>query len=195
MAGRKEPVKTLTIDGKAIHIRAFERSDVVAVGQFAAQLPTHDLLFLSRDIQHARVIEAWQQAIADGEIDSLIAVDNDAVVATSAIVRDPLSWSPHVAEIRLLVAPSLRGHGLGRVLLEQSVRIASERGAIKLTARMTPDQRGSITLFEETGFRGEAMLRDHVRDRDGNVFDLAILSLDLRRAGDLQASWGLDAPN
>jgi L-amino acid N-acyltransferase YncA len=64
-----------------------------------------------------------------------------------------------------------------------------------LTARMTPDQRGSITLFEETGFRGEAMLRDHVRDRDGNVFDLAILSLDLRRAGDLQASWGLDAPN
>lgn len=187
-------MKTLSIDGKTIAIRAFERSDVVAVGAFAAALPAHDLLFLSRDIQHARVIEAWQQAIADGEIDSLVAVSGDKVVATSAIVRDPLSWSPHVAEIRLLVAPDMRGHGLGRVLLEQSIRIAGERGAIKLIARMTPDQRGSITLFEESGFRGEAMLRDHVCDREGNVFDLAILSLDLRRVGNLQASWGLDAP-
>jgi L-amino acid N-acyltransferase YncA len=187
-------VKTLSIDGRTIAIRAFERGDGVAVGAFAAALPAHDLLFLSRDIQHARVIEAWQQAIADGEIDSLVAVDGDAVVATSAIVRDPLSWSPHVAEIRLLVTPRMRGHGLGRVLLEQSIRIAGERGAIKLIARMTPDQRGSITLFEETGFRGEAMLRDHVRDRDGNVFDLAILSLDMRRASSLHASWGLDAP-
>jgi L-amino acid N-acyltransferase YncA len=186
-------VKTLTIDGRTIHIRGFERGDVVAVGQFAATLPPHDLLFLSRDIQHARVIEAWQQAIVDGEIDSLVAVDGDTVVATSAIVRDPLSWSSHVAEIRLLVAPSMRGHGLGRLLLGESIRIAGERGAIKLIARMTPDQRGSITLFEETGFRGEAMLRDHVRDRDGKTFDLAILSLDLRRADGVHASWGLDA--
>ncbi len=186
-------MKTLRIEGKTIEIRAFERGDVVAVGAFAAALPAHDLLFLSRDIQHARVIEAWQQAIADGEIESLVAIDGDTVVATSAIVRDPLSWSPHVAEIRLLVAPSMRGHGLGRLLLGESIRIAGERGAIKLIARMTPDQRGSITLFEENGFRGEAMLRDHVRDRDGKVFDLAILSLDLRRADGVHASWGLDA--
>ena len=164
-------MKTLMINDSTIKIRAFGRNDVVAVGQFAAGLPAHDLLFLSRDIQHARVIEAWAQSIADGEIESLIALDGDKVVATTAIVRDPLSWSSHVAEIRLLVAPAMRGHGLGRVLLTESIRIASERGAIKLIARMTPDQRGSITLFEETGFRGEAMLRDHVRDRDGNVFD------------------------
>jgi GNAT superfamily N-acetyltransferase len=176
-------VKTLTVDGRDIQIRAFERGDVVGVAAFAAALPVHDLLFLSRDIQHARVIEAWQQAIADGEIESLVAIDGDTVVGTSAIVRDPLSWSPHVAEIRLLVAPSMRGHGLGRVMLDAS---------IKLIAQMTPDQRGAIALFEETGFRGEAMLRDHVRDRDGRVFDLAILSLDLRRAENSRASWGFD---
>lgn len=184
----------MTIDGRTIEVRAFERDDMLAVGQFAAALPAHDLLFLSRDIQHARVIEAWQQAIVDGEIDSLIALDGYDVVATTAIVRDPLSWSSHVAEIRLLVAPALRGHGLGRLLLAESIRIAAERGAIKLIARMTPDQRGSITLFEENGFRGEAMLRDHVRDREGNVFDLAILALDLRRSGSVRTSWGLDDP-
>ena len=186
-------MKTLSIDGRTIEIRAFERGDVVAVGQFAAALPIHDLLFLSRDIQHARVIEAWQQAISDGEIESLVAIDGDTVVGTSAIVRDPLSWSAHVAELRLLVAPSMRGHGLGRIMLDASIKIASERGAIKLIAHMTPDQKGAIALFEESGFRGEAMLRDHVRDREGNVFDLAILSLDLRRSGALRQSWGFDS--
>lgn len=185
-------MKTLTINGRMIEIRAFERGDVVAIGQFAAALPAHDLLFLSRDIQHARVIEAWAQSIADGEIESLIALDGNTVVATTAIVRDPLSWSPHVAEIRLLVAPSVRGHGLGRLLLDGSISLAGERGATKLIARMTPDQRGAIALFEESGFRGEAMLRDHVRDRDGKVFDLAILALDTRRARDAKASWGFD---
>ena len=188
-------MKTIEANGRTICIRAFERDDVVAVGAFAAALPPHDLLFLSRDIQHARVIEAWAQSIADGSIESLIATDGIRVVGTTAIVRDPLGWSPHVAELRLLVSPGMRGHGLGRILLDGTIALATERGATKLIARMTPDQRGAIALFEESGFRGEAMLRDHVRDRDGAVFDLAILSLDVRRARDAKMAWGFDTYN
>lgn len=186
-------MKTLKADDKNIHIRAFERGDIVELSRFAAALPPHDLLFLRRDIQHARVIEAWAQAIDDGEIDTLVALDGASIVGTSAVVRDPLSWSPHVAEIRVLVSPEVRGLGLGRILLDGCITIAAERGATKLVANMTPDQKSAIALFEESGFRGEAMLRDHVRDREGQVFDLAILSLDLRRAGARQASWGLDS--
>jgi len=172
---------TLVRGDTTITIRPFSRDDAAAVAAFAESLPEHDLLFLSRDIKHARVIEAWVDAIAAGEIDSLIASDGDRVVATTAIVRDPLGWSAHVAEVRLLVSPMLRGKGLGRALLDASIALAADGGATKLTARMTPDQRGAITLFEEAGFRGEAMLRDHVRGRDGQFHDLAILSLDLSR--------------
>jgi RimJ/RimL family protein N-acetyltransferase len=185
-------VKTLKLADRTIEIRAFKRGDAVHVAQFAAGLPVHDLLFLSRDIQHSRVIEAWEQAIVQGEMDSLVAYDGNTVVGTTAIVRDPLGWSSHVAEIRLLVAPSMRGHGLGRLLLDESIRLAGDRDALKLVARMTPDQKGAIALFEESGFRGEAMLRDHVRDRDGKVFDLAILSLDLRRSRNAKAAYGFD---
>lgn len=175
---------TTTIDcgGIWVSIRPFARADATGVAEFAQGLPEHDLLFLSRDIKHARVIEAWVDAQAAGEIESLVATANDRIVATTAIVRDPLGWSPHVAELRMLVSPTMRGKGLGRALLDASIALAREAGATKLTARMTPDQLGAITLFEEAGFRGEAMLRDHVRDRDGALHDLVILSLGVARA-------------
>ena len=175
---------TTTIDcgGTWVSIRPFARADATGVAEFAQGLPEHDLLFLSRDIKHARVIEAWVDAQAAGEIESLVATANDRIVATTAIVRDPLGWSPHVAELRMLVSPTMLGKGLGRALLDASIALAREAGATKLTARMTPDQLGAITLFEEAGFRGEAMLRDHVRDREGALHDLIILSLGVERA-------------
>lgn len=181
---------TLTLKGTKVTIRPFARSDAAEIARFAQALPVHDLLFLSRDIQHSRVIQAWFEAIEARELESLVAVHDGRVVATTAIVKDPLGWSPHVAELRLLVSPEMRGAGLGRALLEASIRLALEGGATKLVARMTPDQRGAITLFEEAGFRGEAMLRDHVRDRSGTLHDLAILSLNTARTDAAHHAYG-----
>ena len=154
-------------------------ADEAAIARFVAKIPLHDLLFLDRDIREPKVRAAWRDGIAHGSVHSLIAVADGEVVATTAVIRDPLSWSAHVAEVRCLVLPEWRGKGIGRSLLEASIEQAVADGAVKLTARMTPDQRGAITLFEETGFRGEALLRDHVRGPDGQPHDLAILSLDV----------------
>lgn len=172
----------LDCKGTAITLDKFHPFDMDAVERFAQSVSVHDLLFLGRDIQHPKVVRAWADSIVEGEILSLIAKIDDKVVGTSAIVRDRLSWSPHVAEIRLLVSDDMRGKGLGRSLLEHSFSMAVEDGAEKLVARMTPDQKGAIAMFEEMGFRGEAMLRDHVRNRNGDVHDLAIYSLNVSRA-------------
>ncbi len=182
--------EALELAGTTIAIRAFQPGDRAALERFARALPTHDLLFLSRDLRQPKVIEAWLAATGEGEIDSLVAWDGPDIVATTASIRDPLGWSPHVCEIRVLVLPVLRGKGLGRVLLERCVEAAIAGGATKLVARMTPDQVGAITLFEESGFRAEALLRDHVRDEAGAMHDLAILSLDPARAAARQAAFG-----
>lgn len=165
------------------HIRRFEPKDEAAMLAFAETLPEHDLLFLGRDLRHPRVIAAWVAAIDEGYIDSLVAEDGGKFVGTAALVRDPLGWSAHVGEIRLLVAPGKRGAGLGRDLLEGIYSIALERRLDKITAQMTPDQIGSVMLFESLGFRAEALLKDHVRDRAGNTHDVAILSHDIMRPG------------
>ena len=97
-------------------------------------------------------------------------------------MRDPLGWSAHVGEVRLLVSSDRRGAGLGRDLLQALFAVARAHKLAKLTAAMTPDQTGAFTLFESLGFRSEALLKDHVRERSGATHDLAILSHDVAPA-------------
>lgn len=162
-------------------IRRFTAADQPAMIAFAQQLPEHDLLFLGRDLRHPRVVAAWIDAMDEGYIDGLVAEENGELVGTAALVCDPLGWSGHVGEVRLLVTPPRRGVGVGRDLLEGIYVIAQERGLTKLIANLTPDQIGSVMLFESLGFRAEALLRDHVRDREGVYHDLAIMSADIGR--------------
>lgn len=44
---------------------------------------------------------------------------------------------------------------------------------------MTPDQIPSRNLFQELGFQNEALLKDHVQDRDGNLHDLLIMAVNV----------------
>jgi hypothetical protein len=44
---------------------------------------------------------------------------------------------------------------------------------------MTVDQTAAVATFESMGYRAEALLRDHVKDRDGVKHDLVILSHDV----------------
>lgn len=160
-------------------IRRFGPADRDGMLSFAAALPETDLLFLGRDLRHPRVVEAWIGAIEEGWIDSLLADEAGTVVGTAALVRDPLGWSAHVGEVRLLVAHERRGAGLGRDLLQAVFAIARAHGLAKLTASMVPDHASSVALFEGLGFRREALLAGHVRDGTGKPYDLAMLSCSL----------------
>lgn len=170
--------ETHTFGGTSVAIRVPGPEDAAALARFARSVPAHDLLFIDRDIREPRVVEAWIRAQQNGSISSLIALVGDEIVATVAALSDRLSWSPHVWDIRLLVGPALRGKGLGRHLLDAVIAKAIAGGATRLTARMTPDQAGAITLFEECGFRAEAMLRGQLRDAEGQLHDLAVLAMD-----------------
>jgi L-amino acid N-acyltransferase YncA len=167
--------------GTELELRMMKDGDSRAVLEFAAALPPHDLIFLQRDIRNPKVVAAWIGQIARGTITSVLAFKDGAVRGCAAIVQDELSWSPHVGEIRVVVSDDMRGSGLGRLLVQDALALAVARGLEKLIARMTPDQRGAIAVFQELGFRGEALLRDHVRDAAGARHDIVIFSLDVAR--------------
>ena len=158
-----------------IEIRLMTRADEAAVLAFARKLPTHDLLFLPRNISEPKVLSAWISEIERGAIISLLAIWSESVVGCGTVVRDPHSWSPHVGEIRMVVLPEVRGTGVGRVLSQETFALALGAGLEKLTAQMTVDQKGAIALFESLGFKAEALLRDHVRDAGGKKHDIVVL--------------------
>jgi RimJ/RimL family protein N-acetyltransferase len=190
-AARTYPITVPDRDGP-VDIRYMIAADRDGVLAFARQLPTHDLLFLPRDISHPKVLDAWIREIERGALTTLLAVREPAVLGCATIVRDPLSWSPHVAELRAVLLPAARGTGLGRRLVEEAFRLAVSLGIEKIVAQMTADQTGAITVFETMGYRAEALLRDHVRDAAGEKHDIVILSHDVGKFSSLMSAYGLD---
>ncbi|MFT3811809.1 MAG: GNAT family N-acetyltransferase [Acidovorax sp.] len=166
----------LTCDGTSITLRPMTTADREALVALVAQLPEHDLLFLRRDISHPKVIDAWMRQCESGELHSLVAWDGAAMIGCTAIFTDDLSWSRHVGELRILTSPAWRGRGLGRLMMQECFIQALGLGLKKLVAQMTTDQRSGISVFEDMGFKAEALLADHVADRAGGLHDLVLLS-------------------
>ena len=162
-----------------VEIAPMTSADRGALVAFVATLPAQDLLFLRRDITHPKVVDAWMRALDTGELTCLVARDDSAMAGCTAIFTDPLSWSRHVGELRVLVSPAWRGKGLGRVMIQECFAQALALGLKKVVARMTADQRAAIAVFEELGFRAEALLARHVADREGQLHDLVLLSHDV----------------
>ena len=149
---RSYPRRVAT-DAGEIEFRLMSPADEAAVLAFAQKLPTHDLLFLPRNISQPKVLSAWVKEIERGAITSLLAVKNGTVVGCGTLVRDPHSWSPHVGEIRMVVSQDVRGQGVGRALSQETFALALGAGLEKLSVQMTVDQQAAITLFESPASR------------------------------------------
>lgn len=162
------------------------------IHEFAVALPNMDLLFLNRNIQEPKVLKAWRESIARGDIVSVVARRDGKVLGTTAVVMDKMSWSAHVGELRVLILPEARETGLGRELIQESFLIGLAQGLEKLTVRMTLDQESAIAVFEEMGFKNEALFRDQVKDSHGDNHDLLIMSHNVAGFASQMQAYGMD---
>lgn len=105
-----------------------------------------------------------------------VAVDEDSRLVGYVSVQRLPGWSNHVGELRLVVGPHQRGAGIGRALAQHAITNALAAGTSKLIVELAADQDSAGTMFVRLGFTGEALLRDHIRDRDGRFHDLVVLA-------------------
>lgn len=169
----------VNLGGGEVLLREMAASDGPGILAFANALPAHDLLFLRRDITRPDQVDAWLHEAATGQIATVFALQGDQIVGYASVASEGLTWTRHVRELRVMVAESMRGQHLGRILTEEAFAIAREQGAKKMIAQMTVDQQGAINVFQRLGFEPEARLRGQVMDRDGHVHDLQIMGLDI----------------
>ena len=152
-------------------VRPLEARDREAVARFIERIPEGDRTFFKEDVADPDTVDRWMRSGAA----RFVAVDGDAVVGYVAVV--PLQgWSSHVGEVRVIVDPDHRGHGIGRALTRHAVQDALELGLTKLVVEVIADQEATIALFRSHGFQPEALLADQVRDQTGALRDLMILA-------------------
>ena len=181
-AQRAEPLEypaTITFDDAALTLRFLERGDEEAILDFARGLPQHDLMVSGRDRTGPGAVDEWMRDIEDGYRTTIVAAEGDRIVGNASVASDRLSWTRHVAELRILISPAMRGKRLGRLLTEQAFALAKERDVKKMMAQMTTDQEAAIKVFSRMGFQREARLRNQVMDREDGLHDLQIMSRDV----------------
>ncbi len=174
-----------------VTIRPLASGDRAALLAFARALPEHDLLFLQRDITQEEVVDEWLKETETADLATLIAETTTGIAGYATVYRSGLPWTAHVGELRVVVGPPVRGQGLGRMLTQQAFEIARAQGIEKMVAQMTLDQEAAIATFQGLGFRAEAVLREHVRDRMGRKHDLLVLSHDVSRFEVERATYGI----
>lgn len=182
--------ETVTLGDASFVFRPPVEGDETAVLAFTRALQPNELLFLPTDMTQVENVRAWiADSIAGRSLTTLALLDNQ-IVAYCTIARSPVEWMRHVADLRLIVAASARRRGLGRALTIEAVRNAVDSGVEKIIAEITIEQTDAIAMFRRIGFQSEAVLRDHVRDREGELHDLVIMS---HHTAQLLSAYGLAA--
>ena len=150
-----------------------------ALLRFFAELPEGDLTFIKEDVTDPEAVRSWTGGSAAGR--RWLAMSDDGADVAGYVAVQPLpGWSDHVGEVRLVVAPSRRGTGLGRELARHALLQAVESGVSKLVVEVVAEQGSALALFTDLGFSGEALLVDHIRDRHGELRDLLVLAHHVR---------------
>lgn len=184
--------KTVPLRTGSAVLRPLCRDDADEVLAFARSLPLHDLMFLRRDLTNPHTVAHWLEESEQGLALIIIAEIDGQMAGYGMLSLNDLDWSRHLAELRVLVHPGYRETGLGRTMIREVFRLAVDRGIEKVIARMTLDQTAARSLFQELGFRPEALHENEVKDRSGKLHDVLRMAVDVQALLARRDSYGMN---
>jgi ribosomal protein S18 acetylase RimI-like enzyme len=168
-------------------LRRVGSNDTDALCLLFASLPERDRSFLEGPLTREDIAR-WPQ---DKRSSRWLIADGDRAGAYLGIIPHE-GWSAHVGDLRLVVASDHRHHGLGRALAPHGLLEGVRLGLLKIQVAVAADKEGDIAMFTSIGFRPEALLEDHIRDRAGDLHDLVLLAHDVSQVRDDLAVVGAD---
>lgn len=156
--------------------------------EFFRRVPESDHNSFAEDVLQPGIVQSW---LEDPRTRRAVAVE-DGVVLGYVAVLPLVGWSSHVGSLRVVVDPAARGKGVGRALSRHGLMTGLELGLAKLVVEVVVDSVPAIGMFEALGFEPEALLRDHVRDKAGELHDLVVLAHLVEGTWSGMASAGLE---
>jgi L-amino acid N-acyltransferase YncA len=172
--------KTITIDGdKELTVRPLRKEDERQLHHFFMGLPAEEVARFEEDVTNPEVVERWIYDLDYDDILPLVAMDDGRVVANAALQLNEMGWTRHKGQIRATVAPAYREKGLSMVLIQEMISIGIKLGLEQITAELSPQLDEAYFMCEKMGFKEAAVLKDFIKDKEGNYEDLVIMIKDL----------------
>lgn len=166
-------------DKRAVRIRPIAADDVERSLAFFLTLSEEDRRYLRRDVTRREVVEERIEEALLNQVDRIVVVSENRIVADGSLVPGEYRWKEGVAEIRIMVAPEFRRCGLGVRLARELYVLALKRDLARIDVRMMAPQMGSKAVFRRLGFDDEFVIPKHVRDGNGVWQDLVLMRCDL----------------
>jgi ribosomal protein S18 acetylase RimI-like enzyme len=164
--------------------------DLDALLAFFERVPEGERTFFKEQVLDRATVEGW--LTSDRGRRGLAFDDDDGTVIGYVAVVRLSGWSDHVGDVRLVVDPTRRTQGVGRALARWALVQALEAGLTKLTVEVVAEQERAVAMFSSLGFRAEGLLLDHVRDHDGVLRDLVLLSHPVADSWSAMETAGID---
>lgn len=153
-------------------VRSLQAGDEDGLTALFAGLSENDTTVMREDFGD---VSGVARLIATPELRWVAFNDDDEIVGYATVNRLP-GLSNHVGELRLVVDSSRRGGGVGTGLARRALTGAVQAGIRKVVIELTTESERAIEMFSNLGFEGEALLRDHIRDRSGEYRDVVVLA-------------------
>jgi L-amino acid N-acyltransferase YncA len=169
------PKETALEDGTRITLRPMIKDDEQALVAYFQDLPPEDRLCLKEDVTDPKVIENWIYELDYDNILPLLAWNNNHIVGDATLHFSPIGWTRHQGEVRLTTSTQYRVRGLGTILVQNLIDIASQLNLEQISIEIPPLLDKAFYLFEKMGFKEVAHLPGFVKDLKGAESDLVLM--------------------
>jgi len=162
-------------DGTSLTLRPMLKTDEAALLEYFGSIPPEDRLCLKEDVTDPKVIENWIYELDYDAVIPLIALHNSHIVGDATLHFNPIGWTMHQGEVRLTTATRYRVRGLGTILVQNLIDLATRLGLEQISIEMPPVLDKAFYLFEKLGFKEVANLKGFVKDLEGTESDLVLM--------------------
>ncbi|MCP4687592.1 MAG: GNAT family N-acetyltransferase [Desulfobacterales bacterium] len=170
------PKEVILKTGDEVILRPLEREDKEKFMAFAREIPYLERWYLKESPDEPEVVEKWIHNQESGKTFCVVAEQGDRIVAHASLLRRLKGGRKHVGRFRIMVSPDFRNKQLGTWMVFDIIRRAMdmnlERIRVDLVRRV---EDGAIRALEKLDFVKEGLLRDYMRDDDGNYYDYQIM--------------------
>ncbi len=176
------PKEVILKDGTGVTLRHLQGEDKgLLVGMFS-RVSEDDRWFLDHDVADSSLIENWVKDMDPEKVSSIVALLEGRIIALASLIRKYYGSKSHIGKIRISVDPSFREKHLGTWMLLDLINLAMTMGLETLNLELVKERDSFlINSLKKLAFSEEAVLKNYVRDREGNPYSLVIMVKQLHR--------------